>query len=582
MYNQSNNFLYDGLIILLIFTLFLLGIMYVPIWLYSFIDNKPIVFSIDNSLCGITKIPNVPACYKSTMPNILYWITLVILVLSTTLIVVWAYSKYQDWKRQKNYDPAFRPGMASKKDIINTVGKTAIMKIASKLRPELSHPQITDVAFKVGKSRGVEVYIPVENSIALIGPARQGKGVNVILPLITESPGAVVSTSLRTENLEQTLDKRIQFQKEHNPDGEGEIALFIPDGLDSLPVSVRQTAQKYSTKWSLYAGCRKQEVAIRRAIALVSNGVSSSSGGNNDKFWLDSAEQIVAPLLMAADLANASLNTFKTWLLSPERSLAAVEILIANDDYAIKSWGYAIQAMCDQKDSRTRSNMWVFVSNCLAKPIKVSSICEAINPENGKEIDVRSFIKNKGTLYIICDSKSIAAPLVAALIEEIYAVAYELANQSKGNRLDPPIHISLDEVANIAFLPSLGSMMSAGGGAGIFTLVAIQSLSQAESKWGLADAKSMWEAATSRIVLGGVMNSDIVNIVSSLCGEYDKPVVTKTGAYGLITPAHYSTSTQKERVLPPDYVRNIPMGKAVYFTKSVPPIPINLLPVWKR
>jgi type IV secretion system protein VirD4 len=56
--------------------------------------------------------------------------------------------------------------------------------------------------------------------------------------------------------------------------------------------------------------------------------------------------------------------------------------------------------------------------------------------------------------------------LVAALIEDLFAVAMRTANTSPRNRLDPPLLLMLDEVANSGHLPSLSTMVSGGGGRG--------------------------------------------------------------------------------------------------------------------
>jgi hypothetical protein len=41
------------------------------------------------------------------------------------------------------------------------------------------------------------------------------------------------------------------------------------------------------------------------------------------------------------------------------------------------------------------------------------------------------------------------------LIEDIFAAAKHIANTSRGNRLDPPLLLMLNEAANIAYLPCM-------------------------------------------------------------------------------------------------------------------------------
>ena len=63
--------------------------------------------------------------------------------------------------------------------------------------------------------------------------------------------------------------------------------------------------------------------------------------------------------------------------------------------------------------------------------------------------------RGSGTLYVVGDDKGVDGPLVAVLIEDIFAAAKHIANTSRGNRLDPPLLLMLNEAANIAYLPCM-------------------------------------------------------------------------------------------------------------------------------
>ncbi len=67
--------------------------------------------------------------------------------------------------------------------------------------------------------------------------------------------------------------------------------------------------------------------------------------------------------------------------------------------------------------------------------------------------------------------------------------------------------LALDEIGNLAPLPSLPALMSEGGGSGITTLAVLQSLSQARDRWGEQAAGTLWDAAIAKIILGGGSNA---------------------------------------------------------------------------
>jgi type IV secretory pathway TraG/TraD family ATPase VirD4 len=152
-------------------------------------------------------------------------------------------------------------------------------------------------------------------------------------------------------------------------------------------------------------------------------------------------------------------------------------------------------------DPRTRDNMWAGVLQA-TKSLSNPNVLDACSPR--PDFDTSRFLAESGTLYVIGDDKGVDGPLVAALIEDVFATAKRIANASPGNRLDPPLLLMLDEAANIAYLPSLPTMVSAGGGRGITTVNVWQSRAQARDRWGADAERAIWGASTVKIVLGGL------------------------------------------------------------------------------
>lgn len=70
-----------------------------------------------------------------------------------------------------------------------------------------------------------------------------------------------------------------------------------------------------------------------------------------------------------------------------------------------------------------------------------------------------------------------------------------IAATGPGARLDPPLLLALDEVGNLAPLPSLPTLMAEGGGTGITTTPVLQSLAQAREKWSENAAGAIWDAS---------------------------------------------------------------------------------------
>src|SRR5699024_11718957 len=114
------------------------------------------------------------------------------------------------------------------------------------------------------------------------------------------------------------------------------------------------------------------------------------------------------------------------------------------------------------------------------------------------------------------------AALVAASAKDPTATARKPAARSRGARLDPPLLLALDEIGNLAPLPSLPTLMAEGGGTGITCLPVLQSLAQAREKWSENQASAIWDASIVKIILGGASNSKDLQDLSTLIGERDE------------------------------------------------------------
>ena len=225
-------------------------------------------------------------------------------------------------------------------------------------------------------------------------------------------------------------------------------------------------------------------------------------------------------------------------------------------------------------DPRTRDSIWMAVAqalSCLADP----AVLDAVSPEPGEEFDPRDFLTQNGTLYLLATGAGAGAswPLVAAFIEDLTETARHLAAASSGARLDPPLLMALDEIGNLAPLPSLPVLMAEGGGTGITTMPVLQSLSQARDKWGDHAASTIWDASIVKVILGGASARDLQEL-SVLIGERDERTDTiSVGDYG---SRSLQRSTRRVPVMPPESIRTLPFGTGLVLLRSAPPIVTNL------
>ncbi|MDO4899449.1 type IV secretory system conjugative DNA transfer family protein [Actinomyces sp.] len=490
------------------------------------------------------------------MPSWLFWACWAAELVAVIAVVLWASSRWGGRRQRRQVDPRRQAGMATAAQVRRHLSARAVERMRW-LRPDLARPRAKDLGMRVGMARGVWVWIPIEDSVVISAPSRAGKGRYFVDPMVVEYPGAVVTTSVRAETALGTVLDRAQV---------GPVAVFAPAGIDAVG-QAGDVLRRASIRWSLWRGCEDTETAMRRARALAANGGTRGTG--NDEFWGGNARMVIAPLLHAAALGEVDVDALARWASRPGLAQEAVSIL-AGHPQAAPGWADQL-ASAMTGDDRTVANIWATVRTCISEPLMDPAVREAISPAPGEQLDIADFVRRRGTLYIVGDAAATSAPLVAALIEDVYAAAMAMANKSAGNRLTPPLGLLLDEINNIAVLPSLGTMMSAGGGSNVTTVIVEQSRAQAAVRLGKDAADALFDSATSKLILGGATRSETLAEITAAVGERDvrrRTVSTGHSAWGTST----SWAEAEERIMTGAQLRELPKGTALLLKGSAPAV----------
>ncbi|HUY43086.1 MAG TPA: TraM recognition domain-containing protein, partial [Acidimicrobiales bacterium] len=427
-------------------------------------------------------------------PAWLYWTTSFVVVAGGLSGAVFVDRRLRRDYRGSDDDSTRLEGLATRREVQLVAGVKQLRQRGVILRPMVTRPVASDLGLFLGTSRGLSCYASVEDSMVLLGPPRSGKGMNLVIPFILDAPGAVVTTSTRPDNLAATITARAT---------RGPVGVFDPQGL---AVGVAG-----GLRWSPVRGCDNPQTAMMRAGALCEGAAGAVTDAS---FWQLQTEVVVRCLLQAAALDGRSVSDVYRWSISPDEAKEAVELLKVSP-HATPQWGSTLGAIVGL-ESRALANIWSVVSGVFA-PLASPRVVEQLSPAPGEEFDPVVFLRGRGTLYLLGTSSGAfrSANIVSALIEDIVEAARALASASIGARLDPPLALILDEAANYP-LPSLGALMSEGGGTGITTVAVLQSLAQARDRWGHEQAQAIWDSATLKIMLGGSSNAGDLRDVTQL------------------------------------------------------------------
>ncbi|WP_314457323.1 TraM recognition domain-containing protein [uncultured Actinomyces sp.] len=522
---------------------------------------------VSGTIASVLFVAPARAWAAEGMNGIVFWLVWLLLLVPVVAAAVWV------WRQAsargllggagRSGELRHEKGMATRNQAVQHFGARQLEKMVW-LRPDLERPTCWELGYRVGRCRGVNAFLPKEDSLVVEGPSRSSKSRMLMEAILAEFTGAVVGTSVRTEMAARTVLHRQALG--------GPVAVFAPGGLNTTGEAGRVLARA-QLRWSLTRGCEDSEVALRRATALAAN--AGKGTGGSDGFWESHARLVLAPLLHAADLSGEGVEALARWTQSSARARDAVAVLNASPA-AEKGWADRLDGELSG-DKRTVDNIWATVQSCVGEPLMNHKVREMVSPAPGMELDIADFIRQKGTLYIVSDSNDSAAPFLAAMIEDIYAVATELANRSENNRLCPGLLLCLDEIANIAVLPSLSTMMSAGGGSNITVIISIQALAQLAARFGRDVAQAIWTAATARMLLGGTMDAETQRNVVASIGE--RTVERRTGSTGL---GQSSWGEVRENVATVGQVRALSKGSALLFKGAAPAAVIDLMDIDTR
>lgn len=462
-------------------------------------------------------------------------------LVAVLLLVALAVAVYVLYRRYRESDRAFitdlrtRPGFAAASEIRQHLSAKAVLRRAKQLRPDLQHPKPTDVGWRIGRSRGRDVYVSIEDSVALEGPPRSGKGYRVLISAILDWSGPLITTSTTNDNLTATMHMR-----QHR----GHTHVFDPQGLSGIRNPLRV---------SPLAGCEDPLIAMQRGTAIITGTALGASTANGE--WAQASGVVLGRLLHAAAVGDRTIADIYDWGSSPALARTAVDVLRSD---GAPGWGDNLEATISS-DEKIVSSIWFGVQGAVA-PLAVPQIRAALMPGRGDPVfDPNEFLDAANTLYLVGSSAGASAMggFLGALLDDIVEVARNRALASPGSRLADPLGLILDEIANMFRWGALPRVMADGGGRGICTFVVLQALSQAETAWSRAEADTIWAAATAKVLLGGASHVAHLRDVEALLGTRD---ARRTERSWNSEQAGHHTSERQDRLplMSVDEIRRMP------------------------
>jgi type IV secretory pathway TraG/TraD family ATPase VirD4 len=418
---------------------------------------------------------------------------------------------------------------------------------------------VNEVAVTAGRTdpgvhgTSTPVVIGLENSVLVLAAPRVGKTSQVVIPWVTDWPGPAIVTSVRPDVALATLELRRR---------RGPVAVMDLTGATWPQPLV----------WSPTTGCESFDAARRRADLLVTVGKTSGPGigadSTNAAFFGTSATNLLAGWLHAAALTGRTMSDVLDWALD-ERKNEPIRLLGTHPGAAAGT--AALLDALYRSPVETRSNLWATVLTGVA-PLLSETAQRVFCPPPGTGFTPEEFLHSHATLYLIVPDTQARelAPLISSFVDDLIRAATTRAATGPTGRLDPPLGLFLDEVANVAPLPQLPQLMSYAAGSGIFVTAVLQDIAQARARWGHDGADMLWSAATCKVVLGGLTGDEPAEI-SRLAGTYRETLTSHSRLPG---GSSLSASLSDRPVLTPDAIRTLDpaLRQALILHATTPPV----------
>lgn len=329
-----------------------------------------------------------------------------------------------------------------------------------------------------------------QRSTLVLGPSRSGKTSSLIIPnlLMATSPSVVTSTK------DDVLRSIAKVKRS------GSTLLFDPSGTIVAPPGVHRVGYSPLRQSLTWDGA----VLATRSMTDVARRGRLDYG---DDHWTERAGALIAPLMHAASLAGESLGHLAARI--DQRSGEDL-LTVLRERHGDGHPSVSLLSGVLATDERERSGIWSTASG-LFSGVRTDAARAAAREA---PLDISAFLAGPHQLHIVSPSRhqSVAVPLVVGMIEEVVHATYD--RHHEGARL----LLALDELANVAPLPRLTSIVSEGGGQGVLTLACLQDLSQARSRWGAA-ANGFLSLFPTTVVLPGIADRDTLELLHRLAGR---------------------------------------------------------------
>ena len=464
-------------------------------------------------------------------------------------------------------------GFAADSDVREGIGLARARHSAAQTRPSLSEKErrrapVADVGMQLGATTsGEPVVLPLEDHVVVVAATGAGKSRDVMIPAALDAPGALVVTCTRADILDVVAARRAQ---------RGRVWVFDPLDRVGWPEPM---------VWNPVAGCDNGQKALAAGLAFAAGLGADDKSSTNSGFFRLNASSAMTRLLHAAALDDRPIGDVIDWAVHLVDGAETPQDIIrtSTSPKAETSWAGMLRTVAEGNGDTVASSRATLQQ--VIEPMALRSVLRWVTPREGVPcFDAATFVRSTDTLFLVADANASTnvAPLCAMLLQQVVDEAKSLAARLPGGRLDPPLRLVGDEIANVAPLPKLPDLGTDARGFGMQLVLALQSLAQARRRWGPDGASTLLDNMPAELLLGGLTDTAALTRYATLVGDIE--LTRSTSSYDHTSGQRSSSSEQQvdRKILRADEARRIPDGHGLLIYRNRGAVLLKTTPWFQR
>jgi type IV secretion system protein VirD4 len=509
-----------------------------------------------------------PGARAPSVPIVLtVWVLLLLAVFAA--FVAWAFTA-GTWRARRRRGLGF----AGDREVREGIGEARARASAAQTRASLSESDrrragVDEIGLRLGHTAngGEPVVLSLEDHVIVVAATGAGKSRDVMIPAALDAPGALVVTCTRADVLDVIATRRADL---------GRIWVFDP--LDRL-------GWPDPMVWDPVAGCRNGQTAISRGLAFAAGLGADDTSSTNTGFFRANASSALTRLLHAADLSGKTITDVIDWAVHLDDGAEEAQQIIRTSTLpeAERMWAGMLRSVATGADETVASSRQTLQQ--AIEPLALRSVLRWVTPRDGvPRFNAATFVKGADTLVLVADANASTnvAPLCAMLLQEVVDAAKAAAARRPGGRIDPPLRLVGDEIANVAPLPKLPDLGTDARGFGLQLVLAVQSLAQARRRWGADGSATLLDNMAAELLLGGLTDIEALDRYAALVGDIE--LTRATTSYDPDSGRSTGSSEQllERKVMRADEARRIPDRHGLLLYRNSAAVLLRMTPWFER